>query len=56
MTIVEVVDVPDVDDRKVLKHSPETCTLCTCNIPTKVISLLQLSSYSKKLLYISAKF
>uniref|UniRef100_A0AAF5PPI4 Ribosomal protein S18 n=2 Tax=Wuchereria bancrofti TaxID=6293 RepID=A0AAF5PPI4_WUCBA len=35
-TIVEVVDVPDVDGRKVLKHSPETCTLCTCNVPIKI--------------------
>ncbi|KAM3723530.1 28S ribosomal protein S18a [Dirofilaria immitis] len=35
-TIVEVVDVPDVDNRKLLEHSPETCTLCTCNIPVKV--------------------
>uniref|UniRef100_A0A915Q2Y5 Uncharacterized protein n=1 Tax=Setaria digitata TaxID=48799 RepID=A0A915Q2Y5_9BILA len=35
-TIVEVVDVPDVDNRKVLKHNPETCTLCTCNIPVKI--------------------
>uniref|UniRef100_A0A8R1Y1Y1 Ribosomal protein S18 n=1 Tax=Onchocerca volvulus TaxID=6282 RepID=A0A8R1Y1Y1_ONCVO len=35
-TIVEVVDVPDVDDRKVLQHSPETCTLCTCNVPVKI--------------------
>ncbi|VDN03289.1 unnamed protein product [Thelazia callipaeda] len=36
VTIVEVVDVPETDNRKVLEHSPETCTLCTCNIPVKV--------------------
>uniref|UniRef100_A0A0R3RQH1 28S ribosomal protein S18a, mitochondrial n=1 Tax=Elaeophora elaphi TaxID=1147741 RepID=A0A0R3RQH1_9BILA len=35
-TIVEVVDVPDIDDRRVLEHSPETCTLCTCNVPVKI--------------------
>ncbi|EFO27558.2 hypothetical protein LOAG_00922 [Loa loa] len=35
-TVVEVVDIPDADDRKVLKHSPETCTLCTCNVPVKI--------------------
>ncbi|VDK23068.1 unnamed protein product [Anisakis simplex] len=35
-TTVQLVDVPDPDQRKVLKKSDDTCSLCTCNIPVKV--------------------
>lgn len=56
-TIVEVVDVPDVDDRKVLQHSPETCTLCTCNVPVKVISLPKIfATFQGNSLYFNIEF